>query len=62
MGYEDTAVQPPVKHSRPDIVLWDHEKKKCTLDVNVSSEEKVKCARYFLLESQLQRLYPQYTL
>ena len=62
------AVQPPVEHNRPDIVLWDQEKKKCTiidicvpLDVNVSREEKVKCDRYFLLASRLQRLYPQYT-
>ena len=62
------AVQPPVEHNRPDIVLWDLEKKKCTvidicvpLDVNVAREEKEKCDKYFLLTSRLQRLYPQYT-
>ena len=52
------AVQPPVEHNRPDIVLWDLEKKTCTvidiyvpMDVNVAREEKEKCDRYFLLAS-----------
>ena len=37
------AVQPPVEHNRPDIILWDLEKKTCTIidicvpmDVNVA--------------------------
>ena len=62
------TVQPPVEHNRPDIVLWNLEKKECTvidicvpLDVNVAREEKEKCDKYFLLTSRLQRLYPQYT-
>ena len=62
------AVQPPVEHNRPDIVLWNLEKKECTvidicvpLDVNVAREEKEKCDKYFVLTSRLQRLYPQYT-
>ena len=62
------AVQPPVEHNRPDIVLWDLVKKKCTImdvcvpmDVNVSREEKEKCDKCFLLSSRLQRLYPLYT-
>ena len=62
------AVQPPVEHNRPDIVLWDLEKKTCTIidicvpmDVNVAREEKEKCDRYFLLASRLQRLYSEYS-
>ena len=62
------SVQPPVEHNRPDIVLWDLEKKKCTvidicvpLDVNVAREEKEKSDKYFLLTSRLQRLYPKFT-
>ena len=62
------SVQPPVEHNRPDIVLWDLEKKKCKIidvfvpmDFNVTREEKEKCDKYFILASRLQRLYPQFT-
>ena len=62
------TVQPPIECNRPDIVLWDLHKRKCLIidicvpmDVNVAREEKVKCDKYVLLASRLQRLYPQYT-
>ena len=63
------SVQPPVvEHNRPDIVLWDLEKKKCKIidvcvpmDFNVIREEKEKCDKYFILASRLQRLYPHFT-
>ena len=62
------SVQPPVEHNRPDIVLWDLEKRKCKIidvcvpmDFNVIREEKEKCDKYFILASRLQRLYPQFT-
>ena len=57
------AVQPPVEHNRPDIVLWELENNKCfiidicvPMDVNVKREEKEKCDKYLILASRLQRL------
>ena len=62
------GVQPPIEHNKPDIVFWDLEQRRCLIidicvpmDVNVSREEKVKCDKYVLLASRLQRLYPRYT-
>ncbi len=62
------AVQPSVENNRPDIVFWDLEKKECRIidicvpmDVNVKREEKVKCDKYIILASRLQRLYPNFT-
>lgn len=57
-----------VKHNRPDIVMWDNDKKQCTiidvcvpLDINISKQYSTKRDNYTPLISQLQRLYPSYT-
>ena len=62
------SVQTPLECNRPDIVLWDLEKKKCKIidvcvpmDFNVIREGKEKCDKYFILASRLQRLYPRFT-
>ena len=65
----DTRISttPKVKHNRPDIVIWDNEKKTCViadicvpLDSNVHVQEKTKVDTYAPLIVGLLRLYPQY--
>ena len=58
---------PRVKHNKPDIVVWDLVKKKCTiidicvpLDLNVLNQEKMKMDTYAPLIVGLLRIYPTY--
>jgi hypothetical protein len=57
-----------VKNNRPDIVMWDHERKTCTvieiacpLDVNIISKENEKEAIYGPLLRNMQIMYPKYS-
>ena len=61
-------VSSPVVNNRPDIVVWDRDKKSCfiidiciPLDVNVEREEKAKRDKYMILAGGLQRLYSDYS-
>jgi hypothetical protein len=57
-----------VKNNRPDMVMWDHTKKTCTvieiacpLDVNVLGKEKEKELIYAPLLRNMQLLHPNYS-
>ena len=58
---------PPVKHNRPDMVVWNNQDKTCTivdicvpLDINVHVQEKTKCDTYAPLIVGLLRHYPEF--
>ena len=60
-------VMPSVKSNKPDIVLWRKKEKECCiidvcipLDINVTSNEKVKRDKYVQLAGGLKRLYNEY--
>ena len=57
-----------VKYNRPDIIIWDKEKKQCSvidicapLDFNVNNQQVMKIDKYMLLVSELQQLHPGYS-
>ena len=57
-----------LKHNRPDIVMWDHNSKVCTLveiacplDVNIIGKEKEKEIMYGPLIRNMQLMYPAYS-
>ena len=61
------STTPPVKHNRPDMVVWNNQDKTCAivdicvpLDINVHVQEKTKCDTYAPLIVGLLRHYPQY--
>ena len=61
------STAPKVKHNKPDIVIWDIPKKKCTivdicvpLNINVSKQEKAKMDIYMPLIVALVRIYSTY--
>ena len=66
----DTVVKtcPPVKHNKPDLVVWRKRKKTCfvidvcvPLDQNIQKNEKLRQDRYVALTVGLKRIYPEYT-
>ena len=66
----DTVVKttPPVKHNKPDLVVWKKDTKTCfiidvcvPLDQNIQLNEKLRQDRYLALSVGLKRIYPQYT-
>ena len=66
----DTVVKttPPVKHNKPDLVVWKKDSKTCfiidvcvPLDQNIQPNEKLRQDRYLALSVGLKRIYPQYT-
>ena len=65
----DTVVKttPPVKHNKPDLIVWDKNSKKCfiidvcvPLDQNIQQNEKLRQDRYLALSVGLKRIYPPY--
>ena len=65
----DMKIKTPrgVKHTKPDIVVWDKQKKICQiidisvpLDVNVNRKYQEKIDSYIPLAAELQRLYTDY--
>ena len=57
-----------LKHNRPDMVMWEHRSKTCTivevacpLDVNIIGKEKEKEVVYGPLIRNLQLMYPLHT-
>ena len=59
---------PPVKHNKPDLVVWRKRKKTCfvidvcvPLDQNIQKNEKLRQDRYVALTVGLKRIYPEYT-
>ena len=66
----DTVVKttPPVKHNKPDLVVWKKDTKTCfiidvcvPLDQNIQLNEMLRQDRYLALSVGLNRIYPQYT-
>ena len=66
----DTLVKttPPVKHNKPDLIVWRMDTKKCfvidvcaPLDQNIQSNEKLRQDRYIALTVGLRRIYPEYS-
>ena len=66
----DTTVKttPPVKHNKPDLVVWKKLDKTCfiidmcvPLDQNIQKNEKLREDRYLALSVGLKRIYSQYT-
>ena len=66
----DTLVKttPPVKHNKPDLIVWRKDTKKCfvidvcvPLDQNIQSNEKLRQDRYIALTVGLRRIYPEYS-
>ena len=56
------------KYNRPDIVVWEQQRKLCTivelsvpLDFNVSSRQTSKVGKYVPLVSELHQMYPDYS-
>ena len=57
-----------IPHNRPDVVIWNKEKKTCQvidicipLDTNVQLRHETKRVNYVPLIDQLRRIYPGYT-
>ena len=57
-----------IKYNRPDIIIWDKEKKQCSvidicapLDFNVNNRQVMKIDKYMLLVNELQQLQPGYS-
>ena len=66
----DTVVKtaPPVRHNKPDLVVWKKKDKTCfvidvcvPLDQNIQQNEKLRQDRYVALTVGLKRIYPEYT-
>ena len=66
----DTTVKtaPPVKHNKPDMIVWRKEEKHCfvidvcvPLDQNIKTNEKLRQDRYIALTVGLKRIYPEYS-
>ena len=58
---------PPVKHNKPDLILWRKDTKNCfvidvcvPLDQNIQSNEKLRQDRYVALTVGLKRIYPEF--
>ena len=63
----DVKTTPPVKHNKPDLIVWDKNSKKCfiidvcvPLDQNIQQNEKLRQDRYLALSVGLKRIYPPY--
>ena len=59
---------PPVKHNKPDLVVWKKVEKSCfvidvcvPLDQNIQQNEKLRQDRYIALTVGLKRIYPEYS-
>ena len=59
---------PPVRHNKPDLVVWKKKDKTCfvidvcvPLDQNIQQNEKLRQDRYVALTVGLKRIYPEYT-